>query len=176
MEQAKVYAEIFGFHKYWSVDEEDISTDYTALRSIVMASSNGQIKMPINEPVKTKMKGQIEEFNDFYGGPGIQHIAFRTNNIIDTILALTQRGIEFNHTSKDYYDNLEQRLRQDGVKLYENFEILKSLNILVDYDPLTKNIKTGKCMSRENRMRIQIHTIIQSIEGEWGFYNEKFSL
>lgn len=145
MEQAKVYAEIFGFHKYWSVDEEDISTDYTALRSIVMASSNGQIKMPINEPVKTKMKGQIEEFNDFYGGPGIQHIAFRTNNIIDTILALTQRGIEFNHTSKNYYDNLEQRLRQDGVKLYENFEILKSLNILVDYDPLTKNIKTGKC-------------------------------
>ena len=69
MEQAKLYADMFGFHKYWSVDEDDISTGFTALRSIVMSSSNGQIKMPINEPVKSIMKGQIEEFNDFNGGP-----------------------------------------------------------------------------------------------------------
>ncbi|RCK55202.1 4-hydroxyphenylpyruvate dioxygenase [Candida viswanathii] len=145
MEQARLYARIFGFHKYWSVDEEDISTGYTALRSIVMASSNGQIKMPINEPVKSKMKGQIEEFNDFNGGPGIQHIAFRTNNIVDTIMALIQRGIEFNHTSTRYYDNLAARLKHDRVRLYENFEVLRSLNILVDYDPSTRNRRTGRC-------------------------------
>ena len=138
MEQAKLYADMFGFHKYWSVDEDDISTGFTALRSIVMSSSNGQIKMPINEPVKSIMKGQIEEFNDFNGGPGIQHIAFRTNNIIETVMALMQRGVEFNHTSENYYNNLKQRLNNDGIKLYEDFDTLRSLNILIDYDPSTK--------------------------------------
>lgn len=145
MIQARIYAEIFGFHKYWSVDEQDISTGFTSLRSIVMASSNGQIKMPINEPVKSIMKGQIEEFNDFYGGPGIQHIAFRTNNIIETIIGLIKRGIEFNSTSDNYYKVLKNRLIKDNITLYEDFETLKSLNILVDYDPLTRNNKTGKC-------------------------------
>lgn len=151
MEQAKLYADMFGFHKYWSVDEDDISTGFTALRSIVMSSSNGQIKMPINEPVKSIMKGQIEEFNDFNGGPGIQHIAFRTNNIIETVMALMQRGVEFNHTSENYYNNLKQRLNNDGIKLYEDFDTLRSLNILIDYDPSTKPKPKSKAKSKRKR-------------------------
>ncbi|CAK9438307.1 uncharacterized protein LODBEIA_P25310 [Lodderomyces beijingensis] len=143
--QARVYAEMFGFHKFWSADEEDVSTGFTALRSMVMSSSNGLIKVPINEPVKSKFKGQIEEFNDFYGGPGVQHIAFRTNNIIQTVRAMIQRGIEFNKTSDHYYETLLNRMRKDKVKLYEDMHELRKLNILVDYDPSTRNKKTGKC-------------------------------
>ncbi|KAI3406299.2 TCRP [Candida oxycetoniae] len=143
--QAKVYAEMFGFHKFWSADEEDVSTGYTALRSIVMSSSNGQIKVPINEPVESKFKGQIEEFNDFYGGPGIQHIAFRTNDIIKTVKAMIQRGIEFNHASDKYYNNLELRLKKDDVVLFEDFDEVRRHNILVDYDPQTRNKKTKRC-------------------------------
>ncbi|CAD1809778.1 4-hydroxyphenylpyruvate dioxygenase [Candida parapsilosis] len=143
--QAKIYANMFGFHKYWSVDEMDVSTGFTALRSIVMSSSNGQIKMPINEPVKSKFKGQIEEFNDFYGGPGVQHIALRTNNIVQTVKALIQRGIEFNQASNQYYRNLQQRLAKDDVELYEDIAEIMSLNILIDYDPTTRNKRTKKC-------------------------------
>ncbi|KAG7661341.1 TCRP [[Candida] subhashii] len=145
MPQAKFYADIFGFHKFWSVDEQDISTGNTALRSIVMSSSNGEIKMPINEPVKTKMKGQIEEFNAFNGGPGIQHIALKTNNIVGTVSSLIRRGIEFNPTSDNYYISLESRLKNDDVLLYEDFQDLRKLNILVDFDPLTRNKKTKRC-------------------------------
>ncbi|KAI5969439.1 TCRP [Candida margitis] len=143
--QAKIYAKMFGFHKYWSVDEMDVSTGFTALRSIVMSSSNGQIKMPINEPVKSKFKGQIEEFNDFYGGPGVQHIALRTNDIIQTVKAMIQRGIEFNQASERYYKNLEQRLAKDDIELYEDLAEIKSLSILIDYDPTTRNKRTRKC-------------------------------
>ncbi|KAG5421612.1 TCRP [Candida metapsilosis] len=143
--QAKMYAKMFGFHKYWSVDEMDVSTGFTALRSIVMSSSNGQIKMPINEPVKSKFKGQIEEFNDFYGGPGIQHIALRTNDIVQTVNAMIHRGIEFNQASEQYYTNLKQRLANDDIELYEDINEIMALNILVDYDPTTRNKRTKKC-------------------------------
>lgn len=145
MAQAKLYASLFGFHKYWSADDHDIATDNTALRSIVMASGNGKIKMPINEPVKSKMRGQIEEFHDFNGGPGVQHIALRTNDIIDTVCALLARGIEFNTASDKYYTNLERLLREDDVALFEDFDTLRKLNILVDYDISTRNKKTGIC-------------------------------
>ncbi|KAI5953700.1 TCRP [Candida jiufengensis] len=145
IEQAKLYAEMFGFHKYWSVDEMDVTTGYTALRSIVMSSSNGQIKIPINEPVKSRYRGQIEEFNDFYGGPGIQHIALRTNNIIKTVKSMIERGIEFNHASENYYKNLQKRLNDCDIQLYEKFEEIKKLNILVDFDSNTFNKKTKKC-------------------------------
>ncbi|KAK6203127.1 4-hydroxyphenylpyruvate dioxygenase [Scheffersomyces amazonensis] len=145
MNQAKFYAKIFGFHKFWSVDEQDVFTGETALRSIVMASSNGKIKMPINEPAKSKMRGQIEEFNDFNGGPGVQHIALRTYDIISTVSSLKKRGIEFNTTSLKYYETLEARLIKDDIKLKEDFQVLKSLNILVDYDPKTRNNKSKHC-------------------------------
>ena len=96
-------------------------------------------------PVKSKFKGQIEEFNDFYGGPGVQHIALRTNNIVQTVKALIQRGIEFNQASNQYYRNLQQRLAKDDVELYEDIAEIMSLNILIDYDPTTRNKRTKKC-------------------------------
>ncbi|EGW33097.1 4-hydroxyphenylpyruvate dioxygenase [Spathaspora passalidarum NRRL Y-27907] len=143
--QVKFYAEIFGFHKFWSVDESDISTENTSLRSTVMASSNGRIKMPINEPGQSKMKSQIQEFNDFNGGPGVQHIALKTNDIIGTVSALIKRGIEFNVAAKNYYPTLERRLNNDDISLYEDFQELKKYNILVDYDYSTRNNKSKRC-------------------------------
>lgn len=138
MPQAEFYAKIFGLHKFWSVDEQDVSTTNTALKSIVMASSNGKIKIPINEPARGKMKSQIEEFYDYNGGPGVQHIALRTYNIVEAVSSLKCRGIEFNTISSSYYDNLLKRLQNDQIELFEDIDELKELNILVDYDSGSK--------------------------------------
>ncbi|ODV80683.1 4-hydroxyphenylpyruvate dioxygenase [Suhomyces tanzawaensis NRRL Y-17324] len=145
MEQACFYARMFGFRKYWSVDEQDVSTGNSALRSIVMASANGKIKMPINEPAEGKMRGQIEEFHDFNGGPGIQHFALKTNDIVGTVSGLLTRGIEFNSTSSSFYESLRLRLRKDDIILFEDLDVLERLNILVDYDTNTRNKKTKRC-------------------------------
>lgn len=145
MPQAKFYAEMFGFHKFWSVDETDISTENSALRSIVMALSNGKIKMPINEPAKSKMRSQIEEFHDFNGGPGVQHVALRTNDIIKTVTSLIIRGVEFNRAPSKFHESLKSRLLQDGVELHEDIDMLRDLGILVDYDALTKFKNSNRC-------------------------------
>lgn len=145
MDLAKLYAQMFGFHKFWSVDEAEVSTSETALRSIVMASANCKIKMPINEPAKGKKRSQIEEFHDYNGGPGVQHIALTTHDIIGTVSALRQRGIEFNTTKDLFYHHLEQRLKTHDVHLIEDWETLKSLNILIDFDPSTRNRKSKVC-------------------------------
>lgn len=138
MQQAWVYAKVFGLHKFWSVDEQDVSTTNSALRSIVMALGNGRIKIPINEPAEGRMKSQIEEFHDFNGGPGVQHVALRTYDIIGCVVALKQRGIQFNTISNEYYANLSTRLAHDNITLQEDFDKLKQLHVLVDYDPSTK--------------------------------------
>ncbi|CAI5757712.1 unnamed protein product [Candida verbasci] len=143
-EQARLYASIFKFHKFWSIDESDINTGHTSLNSVVMSSSNERIKIPINEPVKTKYKSQIEEFNDFNGGNGIQHIALRTNDIINTVMNLKTRGIEFNKVTNKYYENLEARMKEDDIIIEEDFEILKKLNILIDYDIGSKSKKSKR--------------------------------
>lgn len=145
MDYAKFYADSFGFHKYWSVDEEDVSTGNTSLKSIVMASSNGKVKIPINEPGEGKKRGQIEEFYDFNEGPGIQHIAIRTMSIIKTVESLCERGVEFNSMSTSYYENLRYRLKRDDVVILEDLDELERLNILVDYDPKSRNKKTNIC-------------------------------
>lgn len=143
--QAEFYAQIFKFHKFWSVDETDISTEESSLNSTVMASGNEKIKIPINEPSKGKMKSQIEEFYDFNGGPGIQHVALRTNNIVETVSAMKSNGVEFNSIGVEYYKNLINRLVKDDIMLKEDFVKLMDLNILVDYDPSTRNKKTKNC-------------------------------
>lgn len=140
--QARFYAKIFKFHKFWSVDEEDVSTENSSLKSTVMTSSNECIKIPINEPSKGKMKSQIEEFYESNDGPGFQHIALRTNNIIETVTEMKLNGIEFNTIGEDYYNTLFKRLKDDDVCLREDLPTLKSLNILVDYDVSTRNKKT----------------------------------
>jgi len=99
-----------------------------------MASPNDLIKMPVNEPAVGKKKSQIEEYVDFYGGAGVQHIALRTNDIISTIKSLKSRGIEFIRVPDTYYDAMEQRLKRAGMVLDEDFEMLKDLDILIDFD------------------------------------------
>ena len=128
------YEKALGFHRFWSVDDKDISTEFSALRSIVMASPNELIKMPINEPAPGKRRSQIEEYVDFYGGAGVQHIALRTTDIISTVTNLKARGVVFINVPGAYYDAMIVRLKGTGLKLNENFETLKKLNILIDFD------------------------------------------
>ncbi|KAF2744565.1 4-hydroxyphenylpyruvate dioxygenase [Sporormia fimetaria CBS 119925] len=128
------YEKVLGFHRFWSVDDKDICTEYSALKSIVMSSPNAVVKMPINEPAKGKKASQIEEYVDFYGGPGVQHIALRTKDIISTIRSLRARGVEFIKVPETYYDAMKLRLKKAGMTLNEDFETLKSLDILIDFD------------------------------------------
>lgn len=128
------YENVLGFHRFWSVDDKDICTEYSALKSIVMSSPNDVVKMPINEPAKGKKKSQIEEYVDFYGGAGVQHIALRTSDIIRDITNLKARGVEFIKVPEAYYDAMRLRLKRQGMVLNEDFETLKSLDILIDFD------------------------------------------
>lgn len=99
-----------------------------------MASPNDIVKMPINEPAKGKKQSQIEEYVDFYNGAGVQHIALRTDNIIDAITNLKARGVEFIKVPSTYYEDMKVRLKRQGLKLNEDFETLQSLDILIDFD------------------------------------------
>lgn len=127
---AQFYYDVMGFTKFASFDDKDISTDYTALQSIVVTNDNKRIKFPINEPAKGKKKSQIEEYLDFYGGPGGQHIALATDDIIHAVSELRKRGIEFLYIPDDYYDSVPERVG----KIDEDLTVLKELGILVDKD------------------------------------------
>jgi 4-hydroxyphenylpyruvate dioxygenase len=126
----KFYAEVMGFNQLVSFDDKDISTEYTALMSKVMANSNLYIKFPINEPAHGKKKSQIEEYIDFYHGGGVQHVAMATDNIVKTVTALRDRGVEFLRVPDAYYDTLFSRVG----KIDETLAPLKELGILVDRD------------------------------------------
>jgi 4-hydroxyphenylpyruvate dioxygenase len=125
------YERVMGFKNLISFDDEDISTEYSSLMSKVMANGNERIKFPINEPAKGKKKSQIDEYLDFYHGPGVQHLALATNDIIGTVTALRDRGVEFLHAPTTYYDELQGRVG----KIDEPIEKLEELGILVDRDP-----------------------------------------
>jgi 4-hydroxyphenylpyruvate dioxygenase len=124
------YARTMGFAQLISFDDKDISTDYTALMSKVMSNGNGRIKFPINEPAEGKKKSQIEEYLDFYGGAGIQHIAVATDNILETVTALRSRGVEFLTVPGSYYEDLLDRVGH----IDEDLGPLRELGILVDRD------------------------------------------
>jgi 4-hydroxyphenylpyruvate dioxygenase len=126
----KFYAEVMGFAQLVSFDDKDISTDYTALMSKVMSNGNGRIKFPINEPAKGKKKSQIEEYIEFYNGAGVQHIAVATNNIIETVSALKDRGVEFLYVPPSYYDTVMDRVGE----IDEDLAVLKQHGVLVDRD------------------------------------------
>jgi 4-hydroxyphenylpyruvate dioxygenase len=130
----RYYESVLGFHRFWSVDDKDISTEFSALKSIVMSSPNDAVKMPINEPAKGKKQSQIEEYVDFYKGAGVQHIALRTNDIVRDITNLKARGVQFIKVPETYYDAMKLRLKKQGMVLNEDFETLKSLDILIDFD------------------------------------------
>ncbi|MES2430207.1 MAG: 4-hydroxyphenylpyruvate dioxygenase [Bacteroidota bacterium] len=131
----KWYEDVMGFANFLSFDDKQIHTEYSALMSKVMSNGNGRIKFPINEPAKGKKRSQIEEYLDFYEGPGVQHIAVATDDIIKTVTALQARGVEFlsvpPHT---YYEEVPGRLGKHKEKMKEDLNILEQLGILADAD------------------------------------------
>eukprot|EP00494_Astrolonche_serrata_P028071 UN28336 len=105
------YEKMLDFHRFWSVDDKQVHTQYSSLRSVVMTDYDETIKMPINEPAKGKRKSQIQEYVEYHGGAGVQHIAINTKDIIKALPALRARGLDFLTIPKKYYDNLRQRLK-----------------------------------------------------------------
>ncbi|MBS1612700.1 MAG: 4-hydroxyphenylpyruvate dioxygenase, partial [Bacteroidetes bacterium] len=126
----KFYEDVMGFKLLLTFDDSDISTEYSALMSKVVSNGSGYVKFPINEPAEGKKKSQIEEYIDFYHGPGCQHMAIATDDIISTVTELRARGIEFLKVPDVYYDEVWQRVG----KINEDVEAIKKLNILVDRD------------------------------------------
>ena len=124
------YAKVMGFSLYQHFDDKDISTEYSALMSKVMANGNGYVKFPINEPAEGRKKSQIEEYLDFYGGPGVQHMALATNDILATVTKMQQQGVSFLAVPHTYYAELQNRVG----KIDEPVEDLERLGILVDRD------------------------------------------
>ena len=126
----KFYEDVMGFKNILSFDDEDISTEYSALMSKVMSNGNGYVKFPINEPAEGKKKSQVEEYLEFYRGEGVQHVALATNDIVKTVRDLMSRGVEFLKVPNTYYDDLLDRVGH----IDEDLEPLKELGILVDRD------------------------------------------
>ncbi len=126
----KFYQDVLGFHQLVHFDDKDIATEYSALMSKVVENGTGRIKFPINEPAKAKRRSQIDEFLQFYGGPGVQHIAMATDNIIDTVVAMRKNDVSFLRVPKSYYDMLPSRV--GAIK--EDMNTLAELGILVDRD------------------------------------------
>lgn len=124
------YREVMGFSQLISFDDKDISTEFSALMSKVMTNSTGRIKLPINEPAQGRKRSQIEEFLDYYKGPGVQHIALATGNILQTVKELKARGVEFIHVPDSYYENIEERIGD----IKEPISEIKRLGLLVDRD------------------------------------------
>jgi 4-hydroxyphenylpyruvate dioxygenase len=124
------YETVMGFRNLISFDDSDISTEYSSLMSKVVASGNERIKFPINEPAQGKKRSQIDEYLDFYHGPGVQHLALATDDIVATVTALRDRGVEFLKVPSTYYDTLLDRVGH----IDEDLEPLKELGVLVDRD------------------------------------------
>ncbi|MBT8196843.1 MAG: 4-hydroxyphenylpyruvate dioxygenase [Bacteroidia bacterium] len=129
-EWVSFYEDVLGFKTIITFDDEDISTEYSALMSKVVSNGNGYVKFPINEPAEGKKKSQIDEYLEFYNGPGVQHMALQTDDIIDTVTELNNRGVDFLQVPKTYYETLEDRVG----KIDEEIEALSKLGILVDRD------------------------------------------
>ena len=131
----KWYEDVMGFQNFLSFDDKQIHTEYSALMSKVMANGNGRVKFPINEPAEGKKKSQIEEYLDFYGGPGVQHIAVATNDILSTVTEMRRRGVEFLSTPPAaYYEAIPDRLKEFEHDMKEDLEQLQKLGIMIDAD------------------------------------------
>jgi 4-hydroxyphenylpyruvate dioxygenase len=126
----KYYEDVFGMREMLHFSDEDISTEYSALMSKVVTNGNGRVKFPLNEPAEGKRKSQIDEYLEFYGGPGAQHLAVATRDIVACVEALKARGMEFLRTPDSYYEDVPERIGE----IAEDVEDLKRLGILVDRD------------------------------------------
>ena len=129
-EWVRWYERVLGFKQLVHFDDKDISTEYTALMSKVMQNGTGRIKFPINEPAQSKRRSQIDEYLQFYGGPGVQHIAMATGDIVKTVRAMRANDVSFLRVPQAYYDALPERVG----KIDENLRDLAELGILVDRD------------------------------------------
>jgi 4-hydroxyphenylpyruvate dioxygenase len=129
-EWAEWYRNVMGFRRYLTFDDKDISTEFSALMSIVMANGTTSIRLPINEPAPGRRKSQIQEYLDYYGAPGVQHIALATSDILRTVSALAAAGVEFLRVPDGYYDRLGDRVGE----IREPMDALRPLGILVDRD------------------------------------------
>ena len=129
-EWVEFYEKVLGFSHLVQFDDKDISTEYSALMSKVVQGGNGRIKFPINEPAKRRRRSQIEEYLDFYGGPGVQHIAMATKDIVSTVRAMQRNDVSFLRVPAAYYDALPARVGP----IDEDIEELADLGILVDRD------------------------------------------
>ena len=131
----KFYEDVMGFVNFLSFDDKQIHTEYSALMSKVMSNGNGRIKFPINEPAEGKKRSQIEEYLDFYGGPGVQHIAIATDDIIATVTQLKARGVEFlSAPPHAYYQAIPERLGVHMDMMKEDLNAIEKLAIMVDAD------------------------------------------
>ncbi|OJJ46843.1 hypothetical protein ASPZODRAFT_65754 [Penicilliopsis zonata CBS 506.65] len=133
-EVVKYYETAFNFRQYWPVDDTQMCSAYSAMRSVVMASPNKVIKMPMNKPAVGVERSQIEEFVDYYNGAGCQHIAFRTGDIIQTVDHLSKRGVLFLEVPRSYYSDLKKRLGEKHESVSARIELLQRYNIFVDFD------------------------------------------
>jgi 4-hydroxyphenylpyruvate dioxygenase len=133
-EACEFYERCLDFHRFWSVDDTQMHTEFSALRSTVMADFAEVIKMPINEPAAGKKKSQIQEYVDYHGGAGVQHIALFVDNIIPAIQALRARGVEFLRTPRTYYEDVRRRLKVSPLNVKEDLDTLEQLGILIDFD------------------------------------------
>ncbi|KAH1003186.1 4-hydroxyphenylpyruvate dioxygenase [Dendroctonus ponderosae] len=128
------YERVLQFHRFWSVDDAQLHTEYSALRSIVMANWEENIKLPINEPAAGKRRSQIQEYVDYYKGAGVQHVALNTQDIVASVRSLQARGVHFLQVPAAYYEILRSKLRGSQVRIAEDLRVLEQLKILIDFD------------------------------------------
>jgi 4-hydroxyphenylpyruvate dioxygenase len=147
------YMQVLDFHRFWTVDDTQVHTEYSALRSTVMCDFDRNVRMPINEPAEGKKKSQIQEYVEWYGGAGVQHVAFNTPDVITTVRNLLARGCDFLTIPKSYYADVRKRLAKSPVEVKESIDVLEELNILIDFDDqgyllqlFTKPVEVCMCM------------------------------
>lgn len=128
------YERVLDFHRFWSVDDKQVSTEYSSLRSIVVTDYDENVKMPINEPAPGLKKSQIQEYVEYHGGAGVQHVALNTDKIMEAIPNLRARGVEFLVIPPKYYQNLRLRLKKSTVVIAEDLDEIEANGILVDFD------------------------------------------
>lgn len=128
------YIKNLNMKRFWSVDDSQIHTQYSSLRSVVVTNLRETVKMPINEPAQGLRKSQIQEFVEYHGEGGIQHIALHTSDIVHSVRWLRHHGVQFISTPSTYYDLLESRLKEASIQVQEDLRLLRELKILVDYD------------------------------------------
>lgn len=133
-EMVEWYVEKLNMRRFWSVDDKQIHTQYSSLRSVVVTNERETVKMPINEPAQGLRKSQIQEFVEYHGEGGIQHIALHTSDIVHSVRWLRAHGVQFIHTPNAYYDQLEARLKTASISVQEDLAVLRELKILIDYD------------------------------------------